>query len=480
MSLTKEQKNKRFDEIVKVLKSQSEVIDEVIALSGQQFFNDNKGKENFNFEVIEGQNESYRFMGGNDVRYDRYVFPFNYSLWYLPKRINILLQPIIYTILKNESKEILLIDLGAGTGATQIAVALVCIAMKELGYEVPKVTIHNIDLSPFMLNYGKDYVWKYFLQQYPDFENNRNFITKYHTNSWENVKIENLCNIETWLVTSFLFDYSDNNSEEKFKALISTYKPKTIITSTSETKKKKIQKGLPFLETFDKFDFLPLKDKPKEEKVEGKIYGLSIPNNTLEQTTKFRKKLYYTDKIIGTGLYKELKWQDDKGFVCSVFTQKTDYQESTNNTTQELSFVDVRPIFVFYKTEEELINKFKLIFDIYSKTYQLDTITIIDKGDISHHLKLYENELDSNDLQVESLGKLCLLWNANKKIENPKIKTKINDTSGVLVFAFSKENETNIKKVNAYWNVSNIIFWDKKSKDKFLEFKKVAERENNF
>lgn len=479
MNLTQEQIEKA-NEIAKIIKSQSEVIDEVIALSGQHFFDDNKDKENFDFEVIEGQNESYRFMGGNDVRYDRYVFPFNYTLWYLPKRINILLKPIIYAILKNESNEIVIIDLGAGTGAIQISVALVCFAMAKLSYDVPKITIHNIDLSPFMLNYGKSYIWKCFIQKYPNFENNVTFITKYHSDSWENIRIEKLENIETWLMANFLFDNSTSliHIETTFNNLIPKHTPKTVITSTSGGKKGKMQEGLSCLETyFDKISCLPLKDKPKEDKVAGQIYGLVIPKYELKKTSLFREKLYRTHNIKGTGLYKKLEWQDGEEFISNVFIERDKWSKLPNDNSQEFSLVDVRPIFIFYETELELTNKFKLIFDVYSKEYQLDTITIIDKGDIGSHLKLSTNEESSNNLQVELLGRLYLLWNTQKQIKNLKVNTIIKENSGILVFAFSKENETNIKKINSCWDIPNIIFWDKKSKEKFLEFKKVIEVE---
>ena len=63
-------------------------IDEVITEAGRRFFDDNKKKDNFSFELAECQAESFNLFNNKDLCYDRYCTPFVYSLWYHARRLN--------------------------------------------------------------------------------------------------------------------------------------------------------------------------------------------------------------------------------------------------------------------------------------------------------------------------------------------------------------------------------------------------------
>ncbi|MCH5598620.1 UvrD-helicase domain-containing protein [Niabella ginsengisoli] len=153
-----------------------------------------------------------------------------------PRRINTFLSFFRDKILEQQGQHIEVFDLGAGAGAIQWGLGLIYAGLKRLGQKPPRITIINIDTSPFMLSYNKEYLWKEFLKLYPEIDNN--FIVEYEVNSWNNER--DLETSNPILAASYLFDASDNKTEiaNDFKALVNKYKPNTVLLLTSNQSEK--------------------------------------------------------------------------------------------------------------------------------------------------------------------------------------------------------------------------------------------------
>jgi DNA helicase-2/ATP-dependent DNA helicase PcrA len=239
-------------ELTAWLKQQNSVLDRIISKAGKEYHSDAlkvRTKEQFGFDLAECQLESYNLIRNKDLCYDRPNTAFCYSLWYHARRVNTFLSFFAKTIFNTTDKHIEIFDLGAGTGAVQWAVGLVYHKMKEAGRPVPKVKIVNIDTSPFMLYYSRDYLWKHFLLEFKHCKDFSNEID-YEINSWANSKNIHITN--PWITASYLFDISDTstdvqaNSDYKnsvkagFKELIKTFNPSTILLLTSDQPPKRL------------------------------------------------------------------------------------------------------------------------------------------------------------------------------------------------------------------------------------------------
>lgn len=232
------------------LLSQQDVIDKIIADASVKYYNDNKSKSNFKYDLKQCHIESYNLSRGQDLCYDRPNTAFAYTLWYQPRRINTFLTFFLDKIIQYQQQELIVFDLGAGAGAIQWCLGLICVGLKRLGKNTPKITVVNIDSSPFMLHFNRDYLWKGFVEVYPEIK--LNFNIKYEVNSWNN--INRISTAYSFLVASYLFDDSDNQQEisKDFLKLVEIYKPSAVLLLTSE---RKSQRYFPNL----KQDFLKLK-----------------------------------------------------------------------------------------------------------------------------------------------------------------------------------------------------------------------------
>lgn len=230
-------------ELLNWLRQQHSTLDEIIEKAGREFYEQNQSRPNFAFDLAECQFESYNLIRSKDLCYDRPNTAFCYSLWYHGRRVNTFLSYFAKIILNTTDTEIEIFDLGAGTGAVQWAVGLVYHKMKMEGISVPKIRIVNIDTSPFMLYYSRDFLWKYFKAVYThcnDFDNQ----IEYEINTWSNSQKINVIN--PWITASYLFDISDTsingqiNTEYKesvksgFRDLIKSFNPSTILLLTSD------------------------------------------------------------------------------------------------------------------------------------------------------------------------------------------------------------------------------------------------------
>lgn len=224
------------------LLSQQDVIDKVVANASIKYYNENKSESNFQYDLKQCHIESYNLIKGKDLCYDRPNTAFAYTLWYHPRRINTFLSFFLDKVIQYQGQELIVFDLGAGAGAIQWSLGLIYAGLKRLGKPTPNITIVNIDSSPFMLHYNRDWIWKEFVQTYPEID--ANFRIEYEVNSWNNSR--NISTANTILAASYLFDDSDNQEEisKDFIKLIQIYKPTAVLLLTSE---KKAAKYFPLL-----------------------------------------------------------------------------------------------------------------------------------------------------------------------------------------------------------------------------------------
>ncbi len=218
--------------------NQQSVLDTIIANAAVQYYKSNKDQANFSYDLKKCHEESYNLIRGKDLCYDRANTAFAYSLWYHARRVNTFLSFYTDKLFELQGQNVEIFDLGAGAGAVQWAVGLVYSGLKHLGLQPPRITIINIDTSPFMLIYCRDYLWKNFCNHY--LENETQFKVRYSVNSWNNE--ENLETSNPWLVSSYLFDISDNKNDvaNDFLKLVNKYKPNTVLLLTSCQAEKKI------------------------------------------------------------------------------------------------------------------------------------------------------------------------------------------------------------------------------------------------
>jgi DNA helicase-2/ATP-dependent DNA helicase PcrA len=286
------------------LASQQSTLDQLIYKSGLDYFNQNKNKPNFVYDIGECQSESYNLINNQDLCYDRQNTAFAYSLWYHARRVNTFLTFFAKKLLTTQESEIEIFDLGAGTGAVQWTVGLVLQAMKEANQKTPNVRIVNIDSSPFMLHYSKEFLWKHFCSKYTHC---KSLEIDYEVNSWNNKRKISVSN--PWLSASYLFDISDDKEVIKndFTALVNTYKPTTVLLLTSAQPKKK--ELLSSLST----EFKAIGYKTDEVLSTSLIYKGNLPS-----VNEFRKYLYAETRI--SSIARETSWTDNS-FVGTILTK---------------------------------------------------------------------------------------------------------------------------------------------------------------
>ncbi len=223
--------------------SQQNVCDKIISDACKEFWDANKHRDNFHYDLKKCHEESYELVKGRDLCYDRLNTALTYSLWYHPRRINTFLSFFIDKLIELSGQKIELYDLGAGTGAVQWAILLTAFRLKEVGVQPPKIRIINIDTSPFMLYFNRDFLWKHFLKQYPFSKGE--IQVEYCVNSWNNEN--DLGSSNTFIASSYLFDSTDNieKIKEDFLEIVNQYSPSTLLLLTSKKKKHYLNSLLP-------------------------------------------------------------------------------------------------------------------------------------------------------------------------------------------------------------------------------------------
>jgi len=291
------------------LNAQQSTLDQLIYKSGLDFFEQSQkkpafNKEQFVYDIGECQSESYNLINDQDLCYDRPNTAFAYSLWYHARRVNTFLTFFAKKLLTTQETNIEIFDLGAGTGAVQWSVGLVLQAMHEAKLKTPKVRIINIDSSPFMLHYSKEFLWKQFSSKYTHCQS---LEIDYEVNSWNNARKISVSN--PWLAASYLFDISDDKDVIKndFISLVNTYNPTTVLLLTSaQPKKKELLSTLS--NEFKNFGY----------KTDEVLSSSLIFKGNLESVNSFRKHLYTLTKV--SSVAREASWTDSS-FVGTILSK---------------------------------------------------------------------------------------------------------------------------------------------------------------
>lgn len=295
--------------------TQQNICDQIIANACKEFWNANKHKENFHYDLKKCHSESYELVRGRDLCYDRLNTALTYSLWYHPRRINTFLSFFIDKLIELSGQKIELFDLGAGTGAVQWAVLLTAYGLKKVGIEPPKIRIINIDTSPFMLYFNRDYLWQHFLKQY-QFSSEEVQI-EYSVNSWNNEN--NLESSNTFIASSYLFDSSDNREKikEDFLEIVNQYSPSTLLLLTSQNKRQYLNTLLP--------DFKELGYQEERRANNGLLF-----NQPLNSVNGLRNELKneYTDIA---PLSNRSTWQDPSHFGVILSKSQGEISLSTDS-----------------------------------------------------------------------------------------------------------------------------------------------------
>lgn len=322
------------------LKQQQNKLDELIYKAGLDYYNQNNSRTNFGYDLSECQKESFNLSQNKDLCYDRPNTAFCYSLWYHARRVNTFLSYFTETILKNEKEIIEFFDLGAGTGAVQWAIGLIYHKMKLEGMNVPKIKIINVDSSPFMLYYSRDYLWKQFILEYNECNDFTNEI-EYEINSWDNITNYKINN--PWICASYLFDISDtsentdsnidykNSVKNGFNELIEKFNPSTILLLTSDQPEKRA-----FLKELEN-DF-KVKGYHNETINSGKL----LLDGKLDCVSDFRQYLYNTysawlDDYRAKALGKSTNWKDYSYVGVILYkAQSSLFEEADSNQVTEI------------------------------------------------------------------------------------------------------------------------------------------------
>lgn len=219
------------------LKEQKLDLEKIIRRAAARYYAAHKDNSNLLFDFSECEKEALNLSRGEDLCYDRPCIGLSYSLWYQGRRINTFLNYFTQEIENVESdvQQIDVFDLGAGTGAVQMAVALCYVGLKRENRQVPQFSFHNLDTSGFMLDYFRTYLWPEFLVTYPEAKELK---SQYFLNSWTD-DLE-LSFSRTWLCASYLFDHDEVIEEliNDFVSLVGKIKADKVLLTTSAQPKK--------------------------------------------------------------------------------------------------------------------------------------------------------------------------------------------------------------------------------------------------
>jgi DNA helicase II / ATP-dependent DNA helicase PcrA len=219
------------------VKDQQGILETIILEAAKKYVARYEHLPNFKYDFAASQAEAYNLMNGVDLCYDRLTTPLAYSLWYQARRINVFLSNFSNKIVEALSTgyPIDIFDLGAGTGCVQLGFGLAYVAFKRRGLNPLFFKLINVDLSPFMLEYLRSYLWPAAVAHYPEL---KDLPIEYHVYSWSNKSDFKVVN--PWIVASYLFDSSDNEDylTSTFEELIQAFDPEKLMLLTSSQSKK--------------------------------------------------------------------------------------------------------------------------------------------------------------------------------------------------------------------------------------------------
>lgn len=258
------------------IRQQQKILDEIIFEAATKYHEKNKIKANYPFDIVESCKEQWLLSDKEkkDLCYDRPSIGFTYSLWYHARRVNTFLKYFLDQLSGHSYNKVEIYDLGAGAGAVQWAVGLVYAAHKVKAIKIPEINIVNIDTSPFMLEYNRDYLWQFFLKKYPVCSEIK---TEYKINSWNSPNKNPGTN--SWIVASYLFDNSEKYEQtaEDFKKILDKFQPNKVLLTTSYNKRDYLQNISQKLNN---------SYSPSSTKINNQIFS-----GKLEKVNEFRKTL---------------------------------------------------------------------------------------------------------------------------------------------------------------------------------------------
>lgn len=301
--------------------SQQPVIDKITAQACRDFWEANKSNPNFSYDLKRTHEESYELVRGKDLCYDRTTTALTYTLWYHPRRINTFLSFFIDHLISFSGQKIQLFDLGAGTGAVQWAILLVAVGLKKLGKTPPSISIVNIDTSPFMLYFNRDYLWQHFIREYD--LTALDISVDYEINTWNNEY--NLESTNTIIASSYLFDASDNREKIKsdFIELVNKYDPASLLLLTSHNKKSYLDS---LTSDFTKLGY----------SIDSKSSSTLLFNQPLNSINNLRRELARSYPNIAP-LTRSTSWSDPSYYGVIISKQQAGFAFSSSKPIEQIN-----------------------------------------------------------------------------------------------------------------------------------------------
>lgn len=176
--------------------------------------------------------EQFQLAEGHDCLYDRPGHGFAYASWYHPRRVNQLLTRLL-PLADEMPDELVVVDLGAGTGATSWALSLLRLVAKRAGVPSPRsVRVLEIDSSPSMTTAG-DLLFAPLQRHLP--EASDGFSRECLNRPWIAPPLEHR---GAWLVAGHLFDASDAAGEIslQFDRLLQVLNPERVLLDSPHLK----------------------------------------------------------------------------------------------------------------------------------------------------------------------------------------------------------------------------------------------------
>jgi DNA helicase-2/ATP-dependent DNA helicase PcrA len=210
-------------------------LDRVIATAAQKAYEELCMRTpSASFDLAQTARELGNLGVGKDFCYDRPACGVAYSLWYHARRVNGLFPVALRMVQRYAGDELVVYDLGAGTGATQWAMALAWLAAKQSRMAAPAtLRFVNVDSSPFMLR-SLETSWKVLCSEYGELSP---LASAQYLNDWS---VPPCSSVVSCLFASYLFDSQEefDNLQARFCETTADIQPDTVVISTSKQKAK--------------------------------------------------------------------------------------------------------------------------------------------------------------------------------------------------------------------------------------------------
>lgn len=157
------------------------------------------------FELDQTLEDTWQLSRGGDCCYDRPSIGPTYASWYHGRRMQDMLRLLRAWLEERDEDGWSLLDLGAGTGATLWALGLLVAGFHRAGESLPRLQVHAIDSSDFMLAEAERMWALHFCRAYP--EARHRIDVSFRVETW--VRTAAACRDRVRIVASYLFDHSD-------------------------------------------------------------------------------------------------------------------------------------------------------------------------------------------------------------------------------------------------------------------------------